>query len=543
MMILIALLFLINLGHSAGLPAEYELLKKFRETKDIGTGLFLLDNYSDAVFIDELRIELAEVLIQSGERALARKVLSKTDLGKIRYEYAQKAVDMWLDLSLDPYPLLINFPEKVPHLLKRYRLNKEDRERVLSRLIRHRHLDAVLSYREAGCYYRGLALYRKKKYTRAIKVFNKCPDKRAGTYGVLSYLRLGNVTGAVRFVRKRKDEDLYFLLGKGFLSAGKLKKARRFIQRSGFNLRRFFYEGLITYAQGRYRQSYELFSRSLKYAKTDREKAKVHFWIFKSLMKIGAYDLALDHLKKARTDNSFYSVVARFYLRDEIELPPNYVVAHNPSSELYERLKSIKLAGFDHYFRLEVLKNLERLSREDLILLRNLDPYIAIKAGIRLYGSDSDIVYFLLYATPFEEVVEEASRKFGIEKALIYAVMKQESLFNDRAVSRSMAKGVMQLLDRTARWKARRIGYEISNIFDPRDNIMLGTAYLRFLLDLWNGDLVKALASYNAGQGAVSRWRDYSDSYLYIELIPYNETRNYVKKVLRNYYIYRLLLR
>jgi len=543
MMFLFALFFLINLSFAGELPAEYQLLKKFRETKDIGTGLFILDNYPDAVFVDELRVELAEVLYQSGEVALARKVLSKVDLAKLRHQYAERVVDLWLELSLDPFPILIHFPEKVPDLITRFRLSEEEKDRVLSRLIRYGKYKEVLNYKEAGCYYRGLALYRKREYIKAIKIFKSCPDRRAGTYGLISYLRLGNLKGAIRFVRRRGDEELYFLLGKGFLSAGKLKKARRFIQRSGFNYRRFFYEGLITYAQGRFRQSYELFSRSLKYAKKDREVAQSHFWIFKSLMKIGAYELALEHLKKARIGRNFYSVVATFYLRDEIELPPSYVVAHNPSSDLFARLKSIKLAGFDHYFRLEVMKNLERLSVEDLILLKGLDPYIAIKAGIRLYGEDSDISYFLLYATPFEEIVEEASRKFGIEKALIYAVMKQESLFNERAVSRSMAKGVMQLLDRTAKWKARRIGYELGNIFDPRDNIMLGTAYLRFLLDLWNGDLVKALASYNAGQGAVSRWRDYSDSYLYIELIPYNETRNYVKKVLRNYYIYKLLIR
>ncbi|MDQ7081915.1 MAG: transglycosylase SLT domain-containing protein, partial [Aquificota bacterium] len=60
------------------------------------------------------------------------------------------------------------------------------------------------------------------------------------------------------------------------------------------------------------------------------------------------------------------------------------------------------------------------------------------------------------------------------------------------------AMGLMQLLEKTARWKARRIGYRIKDIYSPEDNIYLGTAYLKYLLDLWNGDLVKTLASYNA---------------------------------------------
>ena len=62
-------------------------------------------------------------------------------------------------------------------------------------------------------------------------------------------------------------------------------------------------------------------------------------------------------------------------------------------------------------------------------------------------------------------------------------------------------------------------------------------------LDYWDGNLVKALASYNAGPRAVSRWKDFGDDYLFIELIPYKETRKYVKRVLYNYYVYREILK
>jgi len=103
--------------------------------------------------------------------------------------------------------------------------------------------------------------------------------------------------------------------------------------------------------------------------------------------------------------------------------------------------------------------------------------------------------------------------------------------------------GLMQLMDFTAKWKAERLGMSVKDLFDVETNITLGTAYLRFLLDYWNGNLAKAVASYNAGQGAVSRWKDYGDDYIFIELIPYKETRDYVKKVLYNYYIYNELLK
>jgi soluble lytic murein transglycosylase len=542
-MSLLPIVFLLCIGLTFGLPAEYELLKKFREEEDVGTGLFLIDNYPEAVFIDELRVELAEVLTRWGDLYLARKVLSKVNLDNLRESYGDKVVPLWTDLGLDPKAVVLRFPEKVPELVEKVSLSEKEKEVVFGRLLRMRMYDLILSSKKAPCYYRGLALYRKKNYEKAISFLKRCPDRRGLKTVLLAYLRMGKLKKAETFVKRSRDPDLAFLMAKGFIASGKLKKARRFIQRSGFNFRRFFYEGLITFAEGKYRQSYELFSRSLKYTEAPAELSRAHFWIFKSLLKMGVYDLAEYHLKKASEGKGFYSVVAKVYLYKGVDLPPEYVVAHNPSSLLYERLLSIKEGGFDHYFRLEVLKNVELLSAEDLILLRKIDPYIAIKAGLRKYGEDSEFVYFLLYPFPHREAVIRASKDFGIDPALIYAVMKQESLFNERAVSRSFAMGLMQLLERTARWKARRIGYELRDIFSPEDNIYLGTAYLRYLMDLWNGDLVKVLASYNAGQGAVSRWRDYEDSYLFMEMIPYDETRNYVKKVLRNYYIYRQLIK
>lgn len=526
------------------LPAEYRLLEKFREKKDVGTGFFLIDNYKDAVFIDEVRVELSKILAQRGDFYLAGKTLSKVDLSKVRDHYAEDLVTLWTDLGLDPKPLLLRFPHLVPHLIEKASLTRDELNRVFDSLIKNKMYSFVIYHPKAPCYYIGVSHYRMGNYKKALKTLLNCGDSRSRKYVMLTYIRMGKIKEAEKYVKRTGDPDLSFLLGKGFLAKGDLKKARRFIQRSGFNFRRFFYEGLITFASGKYRQSYESFSRALKYAGEDPYRvSRAQFWIFKSLVKMGAYDLAEYHLREASRGKGFYSVVARVYLNEGIDLPPEYVVAHNPSSVLYGRLISIKEAGYDHYFRLEVLKNIDLLSPEDLVLLRRVDPYIAIKAGLRKYGKDSQFFYFLLYPFPYKDIVERVSKEFGIDPALIYAVMKQESLFNERAVSRSNAMGLMQLLEKTARWKARRIAYELKDIFSPQDNIYLGTAYLRYLLDLWNGDLVKALASYNAGQGAVSRWKDYGDSYLYIELIPYNETRNYVRKVLRYYYIYKQLIK
>jgi len=154
------------------------------------------------------------------------------------------------------------------------------------------------------------------------------------------------------------------------------------------------------------------------------------------------------------------------------------------------------------------------------------------------------VVYSAIaFPKPFWNTVERASNTYGISPALIYAVMRQESLFDTYAISVAGAKGLMQLLDGTAQYMARKEGVRIKSLFHPETNILLGVAYLRYLLDMWNGDLVRALASYNAGPTRVKNWNSTEDVYLFIETVPIAETRNYVKRVLYNYYVYSDLLK
>jgi len=138
---------------------------------------------------------------------------------------------------------------------------------------------------------------------------------------------------------------------------------------------------------------------------------------------------------------------------------------------------------------------------------------------------------------------------FTIDRALIYAVMRQESAFSTRARSRVGARGLMQLMPRTAsivaqdrrlRWRRGR-----NRLFDPALNISLGQKYLNFLLaqDGINGNIIYAIAGYNAGPGAVLKWHtnvDHrNDPLLFLESIPYRETRGYVVRVLANLWAYR----
>lgn len=125
----------------------------------------------------------------------------------------------------------------------------------------------------------------------------------------------------------------------------------------------------------------------------------------------------------------------------------------------------------------------------------------------------------------YERVVEDVSRSYGVESALLHAVISVESRYNPKAVSHRGATGLMQLMPATAK------RYGVANAFDPAQNIKGGARYLRDLLELFDNNMSLALAAYNAGEQAVFRHGK--------RIPPYRETRNYVSKVLNYYQRYR----
>ena len=122
--------------------------------------------------------------------------------------------------------------------------------------------------------------------------------------------------------------------------------------------------------------------------------------------------------------------------------------------------------------------------------------------------------------------------------------MRQESAFNPRIVSSANAIGLMQLLPSTARQLAKSKNIVFPNeevLKDPKINILLGVHYFKKLLKNSDQNIIYALASYNAGPNKVKEWRQIRSNLNlmeFIESIPYNETRDYVKKVLKNFYLY-----
>ena len=124
-----------------------------------------------------------------------------------------------------------------------------------------------------------------------------------------------------------------------------------------------------------------------------------------------------------------------------------------------------------------------------------------------------------------DSYIVESGKRNSVDPLLLYSIMHQESSFKTRAMSYKGARGLMQLMPGTA----SRFG--VSNIWDPRQNIEGGARYMRFLLNMFDGDVRLALAGYNAGEGAVMKYGN--------QVPPYSETREYVRRIGNRYSLIR----
>jgi len=127
---------------------------------------------------------------------------------------------------------------------------------------------------------------------------------------------------------------------------------------------------------------------------------------------------------------------------------------------------------------------------------------------------------FFAEEIPYGQLIHDKAIKYDVDPALVAAVIEQESRFKPRAHSQVGARGLMQLMPRTGRWMGAR------DLYDPEQNIDAGVRYIKYLDERFHGDTRKIIAAYNAGEGNVQRYRG---------VPPFRETRQYVRKVMKNY--------
>lgn len=155
----------------------------------------------------------------------------------------------------------------------------------------------------------------------------------------------------------------------------------------------------------------------------------------------------------------------------------------------------------------------------------------------------------IIYPKTYKEIVSVYAKEYNVDENLIFAVIKAESNFNNDALSNKNAIGLMQIMEETAKDVTTKNLIEIdtnnlrNELLEVENNINIGTKYLQILLERYNNKEV-ALAAYNAGIGTVDNWIEkgiINKDGTNIENIPYKETNNYVRKILRDYKIYKEL--
>ena len=181
-------------------------------------------------------------------------------------------------------------------------------------------------------------------------------------------------------------------------------------------------------------------------------------------------------------------------------------------------------------------------------LVRNIPKIIitslllAVLIYIAFFWSNSAIKKRL--PIKYEEYVTKYSMEYNIDKYLVYSVICAESGFDKDAQSRVGAKGLMQLMPETASWlnDKYKLNLDTENLFDAQTNIRLGCCYLSYLMGRFDNEVLLVLAAYNGGEGNVKKWLNddkYSKDGKTLYYIPYEETRNYVKKVSTYFKLYK----
>ena len=179
-------------------------------------------------------------------------------------------------------------------------------------------------------------------------------------------------------------------------------------------------------------------------------------------------------------------------------------------------------------------------------LLHSQDKFIAsFKVFQESLGENSlSLNYRLIkYIFPDDYMGLVEANSSDLDPLIVISLIRQESAFNPKATSRVGAKGLMQLMPATAKRFNRKL--QVNHLNDPKTNVAIGTKYLKLLLTRFDGNLIYALASYNAGENRIDRWKKdifrNDDPLATIEAIPFEETRNYVKLIYRNKFFYSLL--
>ncbi len=277
------------------------------------------------------------------------------------------------------------------------------------------------------------------------------------------------------------------------------------------------------------------------------------YWYGRALEALGKTGGARAHYLRLAGEPHFYGLLATEALGDYATLPEPMHEASSEDLDAARRNPGVRRAlalyrlnlrtdgRREWVYTIRTMNDRELLAAAELARQAEI-PDRAINTADRTQVQHN---FALRYLAPYRDVFSTHAEEHELDEYWVLGLVRQESRFIADAKSSAGAGGLMQLMPRTARWTARKIGmkdFRRRDVTDVETNITLGTSYLKLVLDEL-GHPVLATAGYNAGPGRARRWRDAKplEGAIYIETIPFDETRDYVKKVMANAVFYALL--
>jgi len=323
----------------------------------------------------------------------------------------------------------------------------------------------------------------------------------------------------------------------------------------------------LHYRAGNWQEAHDTFELLATKAHGNNYETAAPYWQARTAERLGRTDAAVGLYQEiiATAQESYYQALAVQGLKR------NGIAEAEPTTEQVPEHNNLNLAvGGEMAFHLIrareltqlklhglAVAELEEIDRRNqaqgllrLLLVREYENNQAYANSVRIANQlPASIAERNLYRFPlaYWDAVKQKAEARKMDPYLIIALIRQESLFDPRARSPAAALGLMQLLTSTARRVAAQNGFTVSSeeaLLDPELNLTLGTQYLKDLLQRYSNNWFKAIAAYNAGEAAVDRWNQTivtDDIEEFVEQIPYRETRQYVKLVMRNHRIYKRL--
>lgn len=412
----------------------------------------------------------------------------------------------------------------------------------------------------------GICLYRLTRFPEALEALSGVDSPKTFHWMGFTLMSMDREEEAIEvFERLHKLDPQSPWAAKSLFKAARLRHLRE-EQKEAHRLYRLVIEkypkrkearesawnlGWMHYSKKEYAKAVEAFSDRAWARGKDRERFL--YWYARAAERAGDKPGALFALGELAESPkiTYYSALAKIRLRENLlpSPPPAAAWSGNPFGKnpaLKKFLFFAKAGIYDLALReAELLRPQAKTEAQRLYLASLYLQARDYKTSISLAnGVSSPEALRLSFPKGFEERVRFFSRKYSLDEFLVYSLIREESHFDKEAVSVSDARGLMQLLPSTALETAPKAGlsnFQTSQLFSPDINLELGCYYLSWLLEIFEGNFAISLAGYNGGPTSAKTWHEKNgtlDADEFIEEIPFEQSRNYAKKIIRSYVAY-----